>query len=121
MDASRDLDAAEWRKRGCRARQNGGKLWAVPQDDAGHPVLVDPIEPERRIDFRAIVDREEAIALQPPRRHEDEDTERGVAEAEAFRRRLRMQANHRVDVLDVFVEVLDPADGVLIGRELLPV
>ena len=47
------------------------------------PLLVDPVQAERRVDLGPEVHGQETVALQPPRRHQDEDAERGVAEAEA--------------------------------------
>ncbi len=59
------------------------------------PFLVDPVHAERRVDLGPEVDGEEPVALQAPRRHQDEDAERGVGEAEAGRRRLRRAGRRR--------------------------
>ena len=59
--------------------------------------------PNSRVDLRPEVVGEEAIALQPPRRHQDEDAERGFAEAEALGQRLGVEPGHQVDLLEIAV------------------
>ena len=54
----------------------------MAQDHAGHAVVGDPVHAERRIDLGPEIDGEEAVALQPARRHQDEDAEGRVGEAE---------------------------------------
>ena len=69
---------------------------------------LDPVEALGRVDLGRVVVGEEAVALQPPRRHQDEDPEGGVAEAEAGRQRLGEQPDLEVDAVDV--PVVDVAD-----------
>src|SRR5579862_9040218 len=45
----------------------------VPLDDRTETVVLDPLESRPRIDFGRKVGREETIALEPSRRHQDED------------------------------------------------
>src|SRR5436190_24282010 len=73
----------EWRKGAGAPRQHTSEARAVAQNDARHPIVIDPVEAERRVHFRAIVHREEAVALQPPRGHQNEYAKRRIAEAEA--------------------------------------
>src|SRR5208283_2248199 len=79
-------------ERARRAGQDAGQVWAVAEDDAGHAVVGDPVHAERRVDLRAEVDGEEAVALQPPRGHQDEYAEGGVGEPETLRGSLREEA-----------------------------
>ena len=60
------------------------QLRIVALQHGQHRVLLDVVEAELRVDLRAVVVGEEPIALQAPRRHQDEDAERRVAEAEAL-------------------------------------
>ena len=48
----------------------------VPQQYRQHRVVLDPIQPDLRVDLRRVVVGVEAIALQAARRHQDEDAER---------------------------------------------
>src|SRR4029450_6060722 len=73
----------------------------VPQQHGHQAVVVHPVDAGRRVDVGGEVLGDEAVALQPPRRHQDEDPEGGVAEAEAGRRGLAEQADHQVETIDV--------------------
>ena len=68
----------------------------MSEENARHVVRVDPVEPELGIDPRRVVGGEEPVALQPPGGHQDEDPERGVAEAEARGRRLGEHPDHGI-------------------------
>src|SRR5262245_1220626 len=81
------------------ARQHSSKFRAVPQNDTRHAILGDPVHAEGRIDFGTEIDREKAVALEAARRHEDEDTEGGVGEAETGRTLLGKQTHHGVDLV----------------------
>jgi hypothetical protein len=90
-----------------RQGANGFELREVPEQHGSHRVFLDPVDPGLRVDLGAVVAREEPIALQAPRGHEDEDAEGGVAEAEAPRFRLGVHPDHVVDPLDVAVDLLE--------------
>src|SRR6266536_49042 len=62
------------------AWQDGRKIWAVTDDDAGHAVVCDPVQAERRVDLRAEVHGEKTVTLQSSRGHQDEYAESGVGE-----------------------------------------
>ena len=49
------------------------------------PLLLDPVDARRRIDLRRIVVGQEAVALEPPSGHQDEDAEGGIGDGEAGR------------------------------------
>src|SRR5687768_9334822 len=89
--------------------EGGAELRAVPEQHVGHRRLVDPVHAGVRIELARVVAREEAVALQATRRHEDEDAEGGVAETEPPRFWLGVEADHRVDGLDVTVYALELA------------
>ena len=72
----------------------------MPGQHRRHVVVVDPAHPLGGVGGGREVGGEEPVALQAPRRHEDEDPERGVAEPEPGWRRLGVQAHREVDVLD---------------------
>src|SRR5262245_66154246 len=76
------------------------QLWCVPLQHGAHAVILHPCEARRRIDLRREVGGVEAVALEAARRHQDEDAERGVGESETRRRRLAMQADQEIDLLD---------------------
>src|SRR5688500_6508034 len=92
----------------------------MAQDDTGHAVPVDPIDPERGIDFRPVVLGEEAVALQSARRHQYDDAKRRVAEAEAVRGCFGEEPDHRVDQVDFLIDVLQSANGFSVARKVLP-
>src|SRR5207237_6158348 len=73
-----------------RGRQ-GGK---VAQLNGGHAIRVDPVEPFWCVDRGCVIGREEAVALQAARRHEQEDPQSRVAEPQTRRQRLSKQAHH---------------------------
>jgi len=56
-----------------------------------------------RVDLGIVIRREESIAFQTARCHEDKDAEGCVAEAKSLRRILGEHANHQVDLIDVVV------------------
>ena len=87
------------------APQRRRQLRIVPEQHVAHARPVDPVEPRLRVGLRVVVAGEEAVALQPPRRHQDEDAESRVAEAEALRQRLGIEPDHQVDLLDVAVDL----------------
>src|SRR6516162_10280321 len=64
------------------AAQNRAKLRVVTKQDVGHRRLLDPVHSELRVDLRREVLGEITVAVQPARRHDDEDPEGGVAESE---------------------------------------
>ena len=67
---------------------------------------------------RGVVVAEEAIALQPARRHQDEDPEGRVAEAKPGGLRLREHADHQVQAIDAaFVDVFHLADPLRVVRD----
>ncbi len=84
--------------------QHRRQLGVMSHQHRAHVVLGDPAHALGRVGLRGEVGGEEAVALQPPRCHQDEDAERGVAEAEAGRRRLGVQPHGQVDVLDGVVD-----------------
>ena len=92
------------RERVAHAAQRGRQVRVVPGQHRRHVVVVDPAHPLGGVDGGREVGGEEPVALQPPRRHQDEDPERGVAEPEPGRRRLGVQAHREVDVLDRVVD-----------------
>src|SRR5262245_14699111 len=63
-------------------RRQGRK---VPGDHVHHRGFLDPLDAVLGIDLGAIVPGEEPVALQAPRRHQDEEAEGGLAEAEPWR------------------------------------
>src|SRR5262245_11085368 len=75
------------------ARRHTCQLRTVSKDHAGHSILFDPVHSEGRIDFRTEVHSQEAIALQPPRRHENKDPKRRVGKTETLWHRLREKAD----------------------------
>ena len=118
VDAGRDLGhvararALPRRERVRNTLERRLELGEVPQEQRPHRVVLDPVDPLLRVHLGPEVVREEAVRLEPPRRHEDEDSEGGVAEAEPFGLPLGIHPDHRVDLLRVLV---DPAQvlGVL--------
>ena len=109
VHAGSELSHADTRVHGAKAlstpRSAGASAGIVPQQHVAHARLVDPVEPGLRVRLRVVVAREEAVALQPPRRHQDEDAEGRVAEAESLRQRLGVEPDHQVDLLDVAVHI----------------
>src|SRR5205807_9744685 len=57
----------------------------VAEQHGSHRVVLDPVDAFLRVHLGPVVTREEAVALEAPRGHQDEDAERGVAEAEPLR------------------------------------
>ena len=69
---------------------------------AGRAVVHHPVDAERRVELGPEAGGEEAVAEQAPRGVEDEDVELGFRDGEAVRpRRLGVEADHQVEVLDV--------------------
>src|SRR5215207_1946290 len=50
-----------------------------------------------------VVGREKAVAVDPPGRHQHEDTKRGVAEREVLRRVLRVHTDHLVELFHIVI------------------
>src|SRR5215472_9325716 len=57
------------------AAQGRAKLRVVTKHDVGHRRLLDPVHSELRVDLRREVLGEIAVAVEPARRHDDEDPE----------------------------------------------
>src|SRR5262249_38257330 len=74
---------SEWCEGAGVAWQHASEPRAVTENNARHPVVVYPVEAERGVHLWSVVHREEAIALQSPRGHQDEHAKRGIAETEA--------------------------------------
>ena len=88
----------------------GRELGAVPGQDVDHRVLLHPLQPLAGVDLRRVVAGEEPVAVEPARRHQDEDPEGGVAEGEPRRQVLGVQPGDQVDLVDVAaVDVLELA------------
>lgn len=85
---------------------------AVPEQHPRHSRFVDPALPYVGVDPRVVVAGEEPVAVEPPARHQDEDAEGRVAEAEPSGSPLGEHADHEVDLLDV--AAVDVAD--LLGQ-----
>ena len=92
----------------------------MAQDQAGHAIVGDPVDAERRIDLGPEIHGQEAVALQPPRGHQDEDAEGRIAEAEAGRRRLGHQPDDRIDLVDIAIDLLEQAHVLGARRQLFP-
>src|SRR5687768_3284467 len=80
----------------------------VPRQQVDHARLLNPVDTLPRVDLRSIVARQEAIALEAPRGHQEKDAKRGIAEPEALRQRLGHQADVCIDLFEVVV--VDPAN-----------
>src|SRR5439155_23136647 len=88
-----------------------------------------------RVDLRREVAGEEAVTVQTAGRHQDEDAECGVTEAESLRRGLGVQTYGRVDGIDISAvdltnllhplgivgQVLETPDGRLVEKLPEPV
>lgn len=87
--------------------EHGLQRRKVSQQYGGHIVLHDPVEARARIDVRVVVRREEAVAIQAARSHQDKDAKRRIAEAKAFGQartfKLGVQTDHKVNLLDIVV------------------
>src|SRR5262249_17901098 len=94
------------------------QLRHVPLEYRTQIIVLYPCEAGRRIDLRSEIVGEEAIALEPPRCHQDEDAEGRIGKAEPGRRLLAMHADQEIDVLDSHVDGGKLALPVGIGREL---
>ena len=92
-------------------------------DDRAEGVVGNPVESSLGIHPCGEVAREEAVTLQSPWRHEQEDAERRLTEGKAGRLRLGEHAGHQVHAVDI--AVVDPAQFFdplrVIGQLLEPV
>ena len=79
--------------------------------DIPHSGVLHPSKAFLRVHLRIPGSSNEAIALQPPASHEDEDAERGVTEAKARRQRLAVGSDERVDFVDVAIVHFAETDG----------
>ena len=91
----------------------------MTQQHLAHAVFLNPGDAGRRVDFRRIVVGEEAIALDAPARHDDEDAKRRVGDGKARRLGLGERAGQEVDALDVAVDRRELALPLRIFGELL--
>src|SRR6516165_12399521 len=87
------------------AHEEGAQLRIVSHQHRLHAVGLDPTQAKRSVDFGGIVDGEKAVTLDPASSRQDEDPERGVTEAEPPWRRLGEHAHHRVDLIDVAIDL----------------
>src|ERR1700751_5754678 len=96
------------------------QLRVVPQQNASHIVVVDPVHSLLGINLRAEISRKVAVALKSPRRHEDKDTECRIAEPKSLRQILSEHANHQIKAVYVasvdLPELLGPNT---VGRNFL--
>lgn len=60
----------------------------MPAQNVLHGVVLDPVHALVAVDFRPPLGREEAITLQSPGSHQDEDAEGRVAESETLEERF---------------------------------
>ena len=98
----------------------GSTLGHVALDDVDHRVVLDPVDAFLRVARRPVLGRQEPVALEAPRRHQDEHAERRVAEAHVLGQRLGHQAHQQVHLLDVaVVDPLDLLGPFLVVAELL--
>ena len=103
-----------------QAFQRRLQLRVVAQQDVLHLGLGHPVDSGLGVDLGPEFAGEEAIALEPPGGHQDEDPERRVREPEPGRQRLRVHPHLQVHPVDVVV--VDAADllGPLpVARELV--
>jgi hypothetical protein len=87
-------DGRPWGERILDTLQGGRECREVSQQDGPHGVALDPVKARRRIDLRPEIGCEEAVAFQPPRRHQDEHAEGGVAEPKPLRFGLGIRPDH---------------------------
>jgi len=99
--------------------KTGVQLGEVPQQHRRHGVALDPVDPRLGVDRGRIVAGEQPVALQAPRRHQNEHAERRVAEPEALRRLLGVHAHHQVDLVRVAVDLAQGAGELAVLRHLL--
>ena len=76
----------------------------MSDEDVGHCVVLDPVEPGLRVDLAGEVPRQEAVGIESARGHQDEDPERRITEAEALGQRFAEVADEEIDLLDVAVD-----------------
>src|SRR5437764_15285381 len=100
-------------------RQHGRKLRCMTCQYARQAVTLDPLHTTRRVDLGRVVSGEEAVALEPARRHEDEDAKRRVAEAESSGLWRGVQTDGQVDPVNVPVHLAQLVDPDWIVRQFL--
>src|SRR6266849_2136141 len=89
-----------------RAAHRGAQIRVVALQHVDHRRVLDPLHADRRVHLRRVILAEVAIAFQPPRSHQDEDAEGGVAEAEPGWFGLGEHADHQVQTGDAaFVNI----------------
>src|SRR5271165_6723074 len=101
------------------AAQGRAELRVMAQHDVNHGRLLQPRHAGRRVDLRRKVGGEEAVAVQPAGRHDDEDAEGGVAETETSRLFLGQHSDYRIDGVDVTVEPAERGELVRVIGEFL--
>src|SRR5262245_33524728 len=69
------------RKRILDPFERGRDLRHVPLQNAREAVVADPLETLLCVNLRPVIVGEETIALEPPRRHQEEDAEGRLAKA----------------------------------------
>src|SRR5260370_42271415 len=94
------------------------QLRHVPLQHRAQTVVLHPCEPRRRIDLRSEINSEEAVALEPPRSHQDEDAESCIRKAEVGWLLLAMHADQEGDLIDGLVNGGEIALPIGIGCEL---
>src|ERR1700694_1020029 len=87
-------------------RDERRQFWAVPLNNVLHSAVCDPVHAKWRIDLRPEVHRQEPIALEPARRHHDEDPKGRIAEAESCWRCFSKESDHAVDSVDCAIDLL---------------
>src|SRR5215213_240884 len=102
-----------WKEGILDVAERRSEVWEMPKQDGRHVVVVDPVKTDLRVDLRSVILCEEPVAVQPSRRHEDEDAKGCIAKPEPLRSWFSIQTNHKVDQVDiVFVdapEIICPA------------
>src|SRR5262249_57083072 len=72
------------------------QLRHMPLQHGPQTVVLHPCEPRRRIDLRREIGGEEAVALEPPRSHQDEDAKSRVGKAGAHWWRVAMHSDSEI-------------------------
>jgi hypothetical protein len=96
-------NVAPWRERICDSLEGKFELRIVPQDNFLHSGSSYPFEASNGIELLPIVRREETIAFQSARCHQNENSKGSIAKTKTFRERLAEHADHRIDVLKLFL------------------
>src|SRR5262245_27031979 len=102
---SRSSALGPWKEHVPRIREVRRQLWAMAREHGAELVVAHPGEAGWRVDLGREVLGVEPVALEAPRRHQDEDAEGRVREAEARRRAvlaaaLDERADQEVDLVD---------------------